>query len=84
MKNWSASKLRWLLAIQCYDGGQCFGWYNGEITEILNTKTLSVLIEWDYNCIGDSDQKVTQQQLTTSNWNPDTVKKGAWGQYLTE
>ena len=66
------------------DGGQCFGWYNGVVVEILNSKSQSVKIEWNDDCLGERDQKVTRHQLKPGNWNPNTTRKGAWRQYLTE
>ena len=66
------------------DGGQCFGWYNGVVVEILNSKLQRIKVEWNDDYLGERDQKVTQHQLKPGNWNPNTTRKGTWRQYLTE
>ena len=52
--------------------------------KIINADKERVKIEWDGNCLGDDDEKVTVQQLKTSKWNPKRPGEGAWMQYLTK
>ena len=65
------------------EGDKCWGWYNGVVKKVVNERSHSVLIEWDENCLGARDQRVTKQQIKPNKWNPDSISKGGWREYLT-
>ena len=64
------------------DGQQNLGWYHGTVVELMNEKYHTAKIEWDKDCIGTRDAKVSTHKLVPSNWNPQKAKKGGWRRYL--
>ena len=58
--------------------------YHGIIQQVVNEKTNRVRIKWDEECLGEDDVRVSDHKLVLGNWNPKTVKKGGWREYLTK
>ena len=60
------------------EGCQHLGWCHGRAVKLLSEKNLSVMIEWDEECLGHNDQRVSTYKLVLSNWNPKKkTQKGA-------
>ena len=66
------------------DGSQCIGWYSGVVKQVLNINKKTVKIEWDEDCLGDMDARVSVHQLLPNNWNPKVAKNGGWRQHFKE
>ena len=60
------------------DGSQCIGWYSGVVKQVLNINKKTVKIEWDEDCLGDMDARVSVHQLLPNNWNLKVAKNGGW------
>ena len=60
------------------------GWYSGVVKQVLNINKKTVKIEWDEDCLGDMDARVSVHQLLPNNWNPKVAKNGGWGQHFKE
>ena len=52
------------------EGCQHLGWCHGRAVKLLSEKNLSVIIEWDEECLGHNDQRISSYKLVPSNWNP--------------
>lgn len=83
-KNLKGFHIEMLFSYSSDDGTQCFGWYHGIIQQVVNEKTNRVRIKWDEECLGEDDVRVSDHKLVLGNWNPKTVKKGGWREYLTK
>ena len=65
------------------DGSPCLDWYRGKVKKVLNKDRFSVLIEWDPDTLAANDVKESVHRLIPSKWNPKTIRKNAWREYLT-
>ena len=67
------------------DAGEPFiNWYNGKVKDVLNEKGRRVLIEWNTDCLGTKDARISKHRLAITKWNPENCPEGAWRHYLRE
>ena len=59
-------------------------WYNGKVMDVLNEKGRRVLIEWNTDCLGTKDARISKHRLAITKWNPETCTEGAWRHYIRE
>ena len=52
-------KIEMLFEYNDIDGSQLTNWYHGKVTGIKNKMTNAVIIEWDPEYLGESDEKLT-------------------------
>ncbi len=66
------------------DGSPCLGQYHGKVVQLLSEKNHTVKIEWDKDCLGNDNVRISTHKLVPSNWNPKKAKKGGWRKYLKQ
>jgi hypothetical protein len=67
------------------DEGEPFvNWYHGVVSKLLNKKGRRVEIDWDEECLGDTDVRTSKHRLGIQGWNPENCKNGAWRHYIRE